>query len=355
MGRWKAINMRLRAIFLLTAALCLSGLTPGGSELMSTSAQPSQEALTEIQKNLGLSAQIARVTDASLYPTNRLPEFVLIQDVHKHTEVQSKIATVILQGYQQWGAKKAFLEGAISTVDLTVFHRLPDATRNDLLAKLVFEGNMSGPEMASVLIMEREWRNPPTSPFQLVGIEEAKIYKQSLEAFHDVKVRRDSALYEIMRIRRLQESERLQDDGLLFRKQLDRTEALVRLKLSPDEYEEYQQDKRAIPSSPSLTPAVRAAERFYRLADLRSRVFIDEIIRKYPASPGPRLVVVGGFHTSSMAAYLRAASKSFVVVTPHITTASNDPLYERRMMESINTIRLATPRVKPALTPANSR
>lgn len=335
-----------RFAYIAVATMALTGAArPSHAlELKETSEAPSNKVLTEVQMSLGISPKIARVSDASVYPPNALPDYVLIQDVHKHPEVQSHIAAAILHGYDHWGVRKVFLEGAVNTVDLTVFHRLPDETRNILLSRLINAGDLSGPEMAAVMMMEREWRNPPVSPFQLVGIENAKMYRDNLSAYYDVQANRERALYKLTEIRRLQASLQMDKNSLMMR-QLDRTEALLKLKLSPAEYDEYCQSRIAIPSSPELDPTLQAAERFYRLVQLRSEVFLDQAQRKFPAGAGPRVLVVGGFHTLRMASYLRARGRTFVVLTPNITQGGSDELYERRLMETISALKLseATP------------
>jgi len=305
-------------------------------------------ALLQVQNALGLSDSLAHVTDAYLPSPRALPNFILVQDVHNHPEVQSHIASIIVYGYQHWGVKKVFLEGAVSHVDLSVFHRLPSATRTLLLNRLVEEGNLSGPEMAAVIVMEMEWTNPPVCPFELLGLEDGKLYRQNLEAYRQVLAGREQALHELEGIRRLQTSLRINGSSILAL-QLDRTEALIRLKLTPVQYQEYVKDRAAIPSSPALTPVVRAAEKFYTLVQLRSLFFLQQARSKVPASPGPRILVVGGFHTALMASHLRAEDRSFIVLTPHITQSGYEPLYERRMTESVSALQVVRPfsRISP--------
>src|SRR5436189_290063 len=63
----------------------------------------SAERLAEIQRALGLPDAVGTVIDA-YWPRTQpsgLPEFILIQDIHKHPEVQRHIATMLLQGYHQ--------------------------------------------------------------------------------------------------------------------------------------------------------------------------------------------------------------------------------------------------------------
>ena len=119
--------------------------------------------------------------------------------------------------------------------------------------------------------------------------------------------------------------------------QLSRVEALIRLRLTPPEYEAYLKTKDQSPSSPELTPALQAAEEFYHLVELRSRVFLLEASRKVPAGSGPRILVVGGFHTAAMADILRRCKAPYVVLSP---VASSDgegaPIYEKRLQKTAN-------------------
>jgi len=301
---------------------------------------PSHSELEAIQHFLVIPSTVAQVTDA-YFSTHafEIPEFILIQDVHRHPEVQGHIASLILQGYRQWGVKKVFLEGAFTGVDLSMFHRLPDQTRGLLLSRLVQNGDLSGAELATVLLTETEWSNPQPSPFQLFGMEDPKLYRQNIAAYQEVTSLREEALQEIVAIRRLQSEMNLPQSNILTQ-QLDRTETLIRLKLTPVDYEAYLQAREVIPSSPRLDPAVHAAEKFYDLVQRRSFVFIRQAQKEAPASPGPRVLVVGGFHTPVMARYLRESGRSFVVLTPHVTKVGYGPLYEEHMMESVSALNI---------------
>lgn len=299
---------------------------------------PSHTTLEAAQHFLVISSTIAHVTDVYLSTNSvEMPEFILIQDVHKHPEVQGHIASLILQGYRQWGVKKVFLEGAFTGVDLSMFHRLPDQTRSMLLTRLVQNGDLSGAELASVLLTETEWSNPRPSPFELFGMEDPKLYRQNIAAYQQVLASREEALQEILSIRRLQSAMNIPQPNILTQ-QLDRTEALIKLKLTPLDYGAYLQDKAVLPSSPRLDPAIRAAEKFYELVQRRSLVFLKQAQKQAPASPGPRILVVGGFHTPIMADYLRKSGHTFVVLTPHVTEAGYEPLYEEHMMESVSAL-----------------
>jgi hypothetical protein len=301
--------------------------------------------LATSQKQLDIPESMAKVIDAYWIPPETLPQYILIQDAHRFPQVQSRIASLIVQGYERWGVKKVFVEGAFTSLDFSIFHRVPKMTQAYLMERLVKEGDLSGPELAAVLIMEREWRNPPVSPFQIFGMDDPKLYRQNIQAYQAVLAQRDRALEEIVSIRRLQVSMRLSDQSPLSQ-QLSRVESLIRLKITPSEYETYLKTKANTPSAPALDPAIRSAEEFYRLVQLRSQAFLREASRKVPASTSPRVLVVGGFHTAAMANLLRQANISFVVLSPHVTSDNGEPIYERRMQKTANV--LAEALVPPA-------
>ncbi len=295
--------------------------------------------LRGIQQYMGVPESLGHVTDASLPApmTPGMPDFILIQDVHRHPKVQAQIASLIIHGYNAWGVKKVFLEGAFTSLDLSMFHRVPNKARVLLMERLVRDGDLSGPELAAVQILEREWRNPPVSPFQLFGMEDPSIYRQNVMAYHAVLSKRDRALESLVPIRRLQDSMKFAPSNPL-NQQLDRVEALLRLKLTSLEYEAYLSAKAAVPSTPVLDPAIRAAEEFYRLAQLRSQIFLKKATHRVPASTAPRILVVGGFHTAFMAECLRLEGRSFVILAPSVSGDQSDPIYEKRMKETSNAL-----------------
>ena len=148
-----------------------------------------------VQLALSIPGSLAYVTDAFFpHDPSAPPDYILIQDVHRHPEVQAHIADLILHGYEQWGVRKVFLEGAFTTLDLSVFHRVPNKTRPLLLERLIRDGDISGPELAAVTVNEREWCDPPVSPFQLFGMEDPKLYRQNVRAYEVVIEKRSRAL-----------------------------------------------------------------------------------------------------------------------------------------------------------------
>src|SRR4029077_20486961 len=69
--------------------------------------------LQTIQNQMTIPEELARVVDVSSQPwAGPAPEYILIQDVHRHPKVQSQVASLIEYGYDHWDARKVFLEGA---------------------------------------------------------------------------------------------------------------------------------------------------------------------------------------------------------------------------------------------------
>jgi hypothetical protein len=286
---------------------------------------------------LTVPQDLASLSSSYLPDPSSLPDYILIQDVHRHAEVQGKIANLILFGYSHWGARRIFMEGAFSKVDLTVFHRLPDDARETLLKRLILEGNLSGPELAAVMVLEREWRDPPVWPLQLVGMEDARLYSENLYVFRDLLHQREAALRELDSLIRLNDEMHLPQPNILGN-ELSLAKSLLELKLTPEEYSLYLSARSALPNSPQLEPALTLADKFYDVVNQRSMAFIKESSRKLPAGSGPRVLVVGGFYTAFMAQQLREAGLSFVVLSPTITQSENHQAYEKQLLDSVDTL-----------------
>lgn len=309
----------------------LMGLMLGAATV--AAASTTEGELDALQRTLGVSDAHALVSDAHQTRPGQIPDFILIQDAHRHPEVQRHIESIILTGYRHWGLKKVFMEGAFTPIDLTMFHLLNERERMDLSDYLTHQGTLSGAERAGLRILEKEWRNPSVSPFQVIGMEEAELYRANVAAYRRVVQTRPAALREIERLRDLQASLKMPPTHLLSR-QLSLIEKLVQLRLIPSEYEEYLHVRPQLPDSAALNPAREAAEEYYALVERRSWIFLEEAQRKAPAAPGPRVLVIGGFHSARMAEMLRDQGKSFVVLTPRATQPFNDALYERRLLDT---------------------
>lgn len=286
----------------------------------------------DIQIFLDVPPMQASVVDAFL-PKTMYPDFVIVQDAHRNPEVQSRLAWIVMHGYKRWGVRKVFVEGAFEPIDLSVFHMLNDRERQSVSDHLIGSGQLSGPERAGILIHEMEWRNPPTSPFMLVGMEEPSLYQANLAAYRAVLNYRAEAQKEVAGFRRLHNSLSLPETHVL-RRHLLLVQKMLDLRVTPAEYARYVEIQEAVPSSSKLTPALNASEMFYELANQRSLVFIKNVERKFPAAGGPRVLITGGFHSSLIARQLREEGHSFVVLAPRATIPATDALYERRLLET---------------------
>ncbi len=280
------------------------------------------EGFNAAQKVIDIPADIARVTDASL-SNNRLPEFILIQDIHRHPEAQANIAALLMHTYLHNGVRTVFLEGAY--VGQTIARE-----SEELLRTKLYEGTISGAEMASSMIKAGELR--------LKGMEEPEVYKDNVKAYQSARDQESQALQEIRTARLVQETLDLGAERRLSPDQLNRLELLARLKLKPAEFASYLKERAETVEPPGLSKSLEAAERFYQLAEQRSSIFVNQALGN--SISGSKAFVVGGFHTGDMAQALRAAGKTFVVLSPHVTRSGYEHLYAERMNETINALKL---------------
>jgi len=290
---------------------------------LATSAIASGE-FAATQKALGLPSSLATVVDAN---TTNLPQYILIQDIHRHPEVQDHIAAILLRGHSKWGLRSVFLEGAFSDIDPVP---LASAAGNRAsLTERIRRGDLSGAEMAVAMA--------PHPGLQLKGLEAVDLYKANLAAWESMEKQRDGALRELETIRLLQTTLDV-DIAQISAEQLDHLDLLLRLKMKPSEYADYLAARSDIGSSVTLARAIETAETFYRLANERSRIFLQRA--QADASDGPKVLVIGGFHTAAMASALRAQGKTFAVLSPRVTESGYDALYERRLHQSISALKI---------------
>jgi len=273
-----------------------------------------------LQKTLDIPLSIASVVDAN---TTTLPEYILIQDLHRHPEAQANIAALILHASRHWGLTTAYIEGAYAGQPIQR-HLSEKSLRSQLE-----EGILSGAEMAYAMVKPGELR--------LEGIEDPDVYKENVEAYQAAQDQQSQALQEINTARLLQETLDL-SQRQLSSEQLDRLELLARLKLKPAEYARYIEERKSMQRSPALQEALKAAERFYQLANRRSEIFLEQ--SRLKPNGERKIFVVGGFHTTEMAEHLRTEGKSFVVLSPHVTRSGYEHLYAERMNETISALKL---------------
>lgn len=268
----------------------------------------SAEKHSVVQQRLGIPPAIAAVTDMSLANPHELPRYILIQDLHEHLEAQGAITAILLYGRRAWGTREVFVEGAQGPLE-----------RSSLRAE------HSGAERAVLMDTEQS--------LSLVGIEDWDVYRENLSAYFQTRRLQKAALHELDTIRVLGRTL----DVKATSRPWDRLERMIRLELRPQEYADAMETPTLL-RSPSLAQALESASQFYRLATHRSSIFLAKSAEVNAL--GPRILVVGGFHTPDMADALRQKGESFVVLTPRITRMGDDKRYAKRMEESLSALRL---------------
>jgi hypothetical protein len=282
-----------------------------------------------LAKQLGVPENLAHVVDGLQIADYELPSYILIQDVHRHAEVQNEIAAILLYGRRQWHLRDVFIEGAFDEVTR---QSLLQRTSDSSLTAMVREGRLSGAEMAAATENGQDLR--------LLGMEDPDLYKANLRVYEAVEEKRSNALDELRTIRMLQAGLGL-DSAKFDEDELDAMERLLRLKWRPADREHYSQRMHESLQSPALRDALQTAETFYATADARSHAFVKKIEAR-PAK-GPRVLIVGGYHTPQMAEELRRKGISFVVLAPQVTQPANDDIVRERLQESISALKLQNP------------
>jgi len=255
------------------------------------------------QQALGVPPSIAKITDASMAARERLPEFILVQDIHRHAEVQGNIAALLAHGVRHWGLQDIYLEGA---------------SANALI-----------PQTAGFLRSDM--------PVQYHGLEDPNVYRDNVSAYEQVEHLRDAALQELETARLVENSFDMETEAQAAER-WTLLRRLLQLRLKPGEYADYLRTKRALNGNTPLSAAVQAAEEFYELANERSHIFLENLPT---AKTGrPQVIVVGGFHTAAMAEELKRQGRSYVVLAPRVTQSGYDDLYARSMRDTISALKL---------------
>ena len=292
---------------------------------MMLQASPAPTDLNAIQSALGVPLSIAKVSDGVLAPGQRLPDLILVQDIHRHPEVQGDIAAILLYGSHHWDLKEVYLEGADAQAEVT----RPMSNDMKSIREALHEGTLSGAEMAVAL--------EPVSPLEFHGLEDATLYRENVEAYELVEQLRKPALRELDTVRLFEKSLDV-ETGSPGSKSWVLLQRLLELRLKPAERLAYLVDPYRGPNTSALYNAVQAADKFYALADQRSQVFLKNM----PSVSGgaPQLLIVGGYHTDGMARELRQQGRSFAVLSPHVTQSGFDELYARSMQQTISALKL---------------
>lgn len=277
------------------------------------------------QERLGIPPTIAVVQDCSLRSRSKLPEFILIQDIHRHPEVQGHIAALLLHGIRNWGVKDVYLEGAWSE---TV--TLPNSLRrNESLMEGIREGRICGVEMAARMV--------PKDKIHFHGLEDPDVYRDNVAAYQAAQTARELALRELGTARLIHAAFDA-TDGHWNDEDWERMRALLQLRLKPSDYQTYLERRRTWNSRAALSEGIRAAETFYELADARNRIFAKRVLKN--KNHKPKILVIGGFHAAGVVRLLSEEKKSYVVISPKVTQSGDDSLYARGMQETISALKL---------------
>lgn len=304
--------------------------------------------LSFYQKSLGISPKVAVITGAyngrlesertkTSFKTrhSKLPKFILIQDLHANQEAQERIANVIVHGFRHWNLRQVFIEGASARVDVSVLRTLPRKVQNNLLDNFLREGYLTGPEIAAVRLRGSWLDSPSFSSLQLQGLEDPEIYWKHLATYKQAKILERPALQELYSIQNLHSELCIAPVDPLAQ-QLKRTFHLVRLGLTPEELADYLRFKSQTAHTPKLGPALANAEAFYQLAKQRDEILL--VRAKNMPVEGPRVMVIGGFHSYGIAEKLQQQGTSFVVLTPTIHRLDHEWRYRERMQELTDTL-----------------
>jgi len=270
---------------------------------------------------LGIPETMAEVKESYMPPTPHRLQYVLIEDVHDNSEAQGKIAAILLYAHHHWGSRRAFIEGAFGLIGPPPFP-IFTAERGDLsVSELLQRGLVSGGELAAALSSHGQKR----SSFEVTGMDNRLMYLRQLEAYGEV------AQLQAYALKRLRRASRYLRSG-----EQARLRSLLQLRMTPADYQAYLEGRRLIFSDPALTRAVRWAEEYYRMSDLRSQSFIENA--RFRSSDGPSLLVMGGFHTSVIRRILRQRQESFIVLSPRLAQAGAPQRYRQCLEKNLETL-----------------
>ncbi len=307
---------RSAAILWMSGCVTFSGFSP----------LQAVEPASALQQAMGIPLSIAQIVDSYQPDPGTLPEIILIQDIHRHPEAQNHIAAVLLYGSRHWGLRNVYLEGAEANHEVIK----PSFSSRTEMREALYAGQIGGPEMAAALLEPSE--------LSLQGMEESTLYKEHVQIYEEVEGLRSAALRELSMSRLFQTGLDVSPSRL---DPYEQTQRLLRLRMKPMDYAVYLQQPSVDRQESVLSQAMRAAELFYVLADERSRVFTDVLLAS--SSKEPRAAVVGGFHTEWMTQELKRQGRSFVVLSPQVTTTGYEGLYAKGMQQTISALKVRPP------------
>ena len=286
-------------------------------------AAPSRSTFHDIQSLLGLPYSIAKVSDGRLADDGRIPDVILIQDIHRHPEVQGHIAAIVLYASHHWNVADVYVEGAAAS------EIVPPPTTSDskTLVNEMENGRISGAELALGL--------EPGTGISLYGLENSELYRKNVAAYEQVQELQSTAMDEAQTAVLLRNSLDISGRDSVDTASMDK---LLPLRLKPSERAATFDHASAWADGPALKAAVRAANLFYDLADARTNFFLNVLAER--RSFKPCIVIVGGYHTVEMAREFRRLGRSYAVLTPHVTESGYDDLYAKGMQETISALKI---------------
>ena len=164
----------------------------------------------EALPSLPIPHSIARVVDAHWDPSTP-PDYILIQDIHRHPEAQANIAAVLLFAHTHWGVRNVLVEGAYTGQTISVERWLGNSHQG--LRSALNEGSLGGPEMAAAMT--------PGHDLTLTGLEDPELYRQNLKAFDGVRQEATKAVNDLKTLEVMQRSLDMTQNPLFRRRPTD--------------------------------------------------------------------------------------------------------------------------------------
>jgi hypothetical protein len=283
---------------------------------------------------------------------NRDQVVVLIQDLHANVGVQKNIASILYR-LRQLNTTRTLLvcvEGASGEGDVSLLRSLPGPVRHAFEEMLLHRAYLTGAELAATESAADIYQHgaviwnwftsffaksplpaPVTlSPIHLWGVDDPDLYRKNWHAAKQVDKMSQQALTYV----RPTKSLLMEGAAQPLKKQLDLLTKLLMLRLQPDEYKEYLQGRHLNPKGPAAyEETVKAAEDYYKAADLRSSAMAKNLLDKMGKYPGVTGLVTGGFHTREIAQILKQKKIAYAVVTPDVKVLDQDQAYKARLRE----------------------
>jgi hypothetical protein len=283
---------------------------------------------------------------------DREPLVVMIQDLHANVGVQKNIAAILyrLNRVNKERGLVVCVEGASGEGDVSLLRSLPRPIRKGFEEMLLRRAYLTGAELAATETAADAYqqgnvlwnriksyfvKNPTPAPvslstIKLWGVDDPELYRKNWRAAKQVDKFGHQALNYV------RPTKALLMEGAVgpLQKHLGLVTKLLMLRLQPQEYRDYLRGRELNPSGPKVyQETVKAAEEYYRAADLRSHAMADNLIARMGKGGGITALISGGFHTGDIGEILKKRKIAFAVVTPHVQVLDQDQAYKARLRE----------------------